>query len=194
MLVSRSEVSWRFSIQRDSRVTGAKAISSSLVGSGPGSLLLRRNRLRAGPAVWPGSVASQCDQGASSVSSATLRGPTRLSYRGAIPLRQLATACLRSASLNSTCTSFSASANVRGDTSGPTAGAVAKAGGAPGGNSEVFCSWVQEVTAIPKRPREPLAKNCLRDFDIAHSNRSSRQLNDNADLCLACILQQTCPN
>src|ERR1700760_3332891 len=152
MLVSCSEVSLRVSIQRDSRVTGANAMSSSLVGTGPGSTLLRTNTLRSGPAGFPGSAASQWDQGANSGSSATLRGPTRRSYSGAIALRQLATASLRSASLNSTWTSFSASANVSGDTSGPTAGAVAKAGGAPGGNSAVFFSSWQEVTAIPRRP------------------------------------------
>src|ERR1700722_17120762 len=82
-------------------------------------------------------------------------------------LRQLATASLRSESLNSTRTSFSASANVSGDTSGPTGGAVAKAGGAPGGNSAVFFSSWQEVTAIPRRPRELLVRNCLRDLDMA---------------------------
>src|ERR1700676_5011472 len=167
MLVSRSDVSLRVSIHRDSRVTGANAISSSLVGSGPGSILLRTNALRAGPAGLPGSAASQWDQGASSGSSETLRGPTRRSYSGAIPLRQLATASLRSASLNSTWTSFSASVNVSGDTSGPTGGAVAKAGGAPGGNSAGFFSSLQEVTAIPRRPRELLVRNCLRDFDMA---------------------------
>src|ERR1700761_7601534 len=174
MLVSRSEVSCRFSIQRDNRVTGAKAMSSSLLGSGPGSTLLRTNRLRSGPADCPGRAASPWDHGANAGSSETLRGPTRLSYSGAIPLRQLATACLRSPSLKFIWTSFSASAKVNGETSGPTAGAVAKAGGVPGGASEAFCgSWLHEVTAMPNRPREPLVRNSLRDFDIAHSNRSN---------------------
>src|SRR6201994_2514545 len=166
MLVSCSEVSLRVSIQRDSRVTGANAMSSSLVGSGPGSILLRTNMLRSGPAALPGSAASQWDQGANSASSATLRGPTRRSYSGAIALRQLTTASLRSASLNSTWTSFSASAKVSGDTSGPTAGAVAKAGGVPAGGSAGFFVSLQEETAIPKRPRELLVRNCLRDFDM----------------------------
>src|ERR1700678_702934 len=173
MLVSRSDVSWRFSIQRESRVTGAKAMSSSFLGSGPGSILLRINKLRSGPAGCPGRAACVCDQGANAASSATLRGPTRLSYSGAIPLRQLATTCSLSLSLNSIWTSFSASAKVSGETSGPTAGAVAKAGGVPGGTSEAFCcSWLHEVTAMPNRPREPLVRNSLRDFDIAHSNCS----------------------
>ena len=102
MLVSRSEVSCRVSIHRDSRVTGAKAISASFAGSGPGSLLLRTKRLRSGPAGCPGKAASQWDQGAKSGSSATLRGPTRRSYSGAIALRQFSAASLRSPSLNST--------------------------------------------------------------------------------------------
>ena len=76
-------------------------------------------------------------------------------------------ACLRSFSLNSTCTSFSASAKVEDDTSGPTGGAVAKAGGDPGGGAAGFFSWLHEVTAIPRTPRELLVKNCLRDFDMA---------------------------
>src|SRR5216683_7989382 len=167
MLVRRSDVSLRVSIQRDSRVTGANAMSSSRAGSGPGSILLRTNRLRSGPADLPGSAASQWDQGANSASSATLRGPTRRSYSGAIALRQLAAASLRSASCNSTWTSFSASAKVSGDTSGPTGGAVAKAGGVPAGNSTGFFSWLQEETAIPRRPRELFVRNCLRDFDMA---------------------------
>ena len=47
--------------------------------------------------------------------------------------RQLAAAISRSAGVIVTCTSFSASAKVDGVTSGPTGGAVPKAGGAPGG-------------------------------------------------------------
>ncbi len=114
------------------------------------------------------AVASPWDQGANSGSSATLRGPTRRSYSGAIPLRQLATASLRSASVNLTWTSFSASANVSGDTSGPTGGAVAKAGGVPAGASAGLISGLlQEETATPKSPRELLVRNCLRDFDMA---------------------------
>ena len=53
-------------------------------------------------------------------------------------LRQLPAATARSLSLNSTRTSFSASAKVEGDTSGPTAGPVPNADGAPGGRS-LFC-------------------------------------------------------
>ena len=62
--------------------------------------------------------------------------------------RQLPAASARSASVNSTCTSFSASAKVAGDTSGPTGGAVPNAGGAPGGRSLGFCAWL-----LPRRLR-----------------------------------------
>src|SRR6202522_4316314 len=88
-----------------------------------------------------------------------------------MPLRQLSAASLRSPSLSSTCTSFSASAKVTGETSGPTAGAVAKAGGAPGGSGAAFCSCLHEVTAIPNKLSEPLAKNCLRDSDMSPLQR-----------------------
>ena len=71
--------------------------------------------------------------GASPGSSATLRGPVRRSYSGAMETRQLPAACARSAGVNCTCTSFSASANVAAVTSGPTEGPVPKAGGMPGG-------------------------------------------------------------
>jgi hypothetical protein len=89
-------------------------------------------------------------------------------------LRQLETACLSSSSFNSTCTSFSASAKVNGDTPGPTGAAVAKAGGDPGGGpsgdpagpSPGFCSAPQEETAMPKRLSELCVRNSLRDFDM----------------------------
>ena len=60
-------------------------------------------------------------------------GPVRRSYNGAIATRQLPAACLRSASLIFSCTSFSAAAKVEAETSGPAAGEVAKADGIPGG-------------------------------------------------------------
>src|SRR5258708_38237087 len=81
-------------------------------------------------------------------------------------LRQLPAATARSLALISTCTSFSASAKVDGDTSGPTAGAVPKAGGAPGGKSAGFCARLEYAAAAPSTPRDVTAKNCLRDFDM----------------------------
>src|ERR1043166_9676089 len=48
MFVSRSDVSWRDSIHRDSCVTGANAIASSVDGSGALSALLRTTRPRVG--------------------------------------------------------------------------------------------------------------------------------------------------
>ena len=101
--------------------------------------MLRTNRSRAGPAVTPGSSGFQRVAGASVGSSATLRGPVRRSSSGAIDVRQLAAAILRCASVIVTCTSFSASANVAGVTSGPTAGAVPNVGGAPATGLPAFC-------------------------------------------------------
>ncbi len=83
--------------------------------------------------VTPGIAGFHRLAGASPGSSATLRGPVRRSYSGAIDTRQLPAACARSAGVSSTCMSLSASANVAGLTSGPTEGPVPKAGGMPGG-------------------------------------------------------------
>lgn len=52
-------------------------------------------------------------------------------------LRQFPAACARSEGVNSTRTSFSASAMLADETTGPTGGAVPKAGGVPGGGSGV---------------------------------------------------------
>src|SRR5580704_4796677 len=81
-------------------------------------------------------------------------------------LRQLFAAMVRSAALNSTCTSFSASAKVEGETSGPTAGPAPKAGGAPGGRSKGCCAYARYAVAAAKRLRDVWVRNCLRDFDM----------------------------
>src|SRR5215472_17917450 len=88
-------------------------------------------------------------------------------------LRQLPAASARSAGVNSTRISFSASAKVADDTIGPTGGAVPNAGGVPGAGSGVCagvagvcCILPREATAAPKRPMDVLVKNCLRDCDI----------------------------
>src|SRR6478736_6874421 len=132
MLVRRVEVSFLVSIQRDSRVTGAKAMSSSLDGSGAESAALRTNRSREGPIFSFGSAGFHLVPGATLASIGTLRGPARRSSRNAIDVRQLDAAIARCASVSVTWASFSASANVPADTAGPTAGAVPKVGGAPG--------------------------------------------------------------
>src|SRR5271165_5317590 len=105
-------------------------MSSSLVGNGPGFVVLLTNCWLAGPDFSPGMTGFQRVPGASVASNATLRGPTRRSYSGAIALRQLPAAWASSSEVISTSTSFSAWANVAGDTSGPTGGAVPNAGGA----------------------------------------------------------------
>src|SRR2546428_13063719 len=107
-------------------------MSASLVGNGAAALLLRTNVARVGPELSPASTGVQRVAGAMCGSSAIFRGPTRRSRSGAIDCRQLAAAISRSAALIVTCASFSASANVAGDTTGPDAGDVPKVGGAPG--------------------------------------------------------------
>ena len=125
----------RLSIHRDSWLTEAKAIASSLAGN---SLPVSSLRIKRLPLGWsftiPGRLGFHCVAGASVASSAILRGPVRRSKSGAICIRQLLAACARSAGVICNCTSFSASAKVAVETSGPTAGLVPKAGGAPGGN------------------------------------------------------------
>ena len=76
----------------------------------------------------------------------------------------------RSASSNSTCTSFSASANVPGETSGPVEGDVPNAGGAPGGSSADLCACFWHAAAAPSSPTDVALKNCLRDFDMVSPN------------------------
>src|SRR6266853_1924072 len=80
-------------------------------------------------------------------------------------VRQLPAAAARSAAVRFTCTSFSADANVEGETAGPTDGPTPNAGGAPGVGS---CAL---AAAAPNRPREAWVKNCLRDFDMCAPNR-----------------------
>src|ERR1700693_170332 len=86
-------------------------------------------------------------------------------------LRQLPAATERSAAVISNCTNFSASANVVVDTSGPTAGPVPNAGGAPGGKSEWLCPCPCNTAAAPSIPRDVTVKNCLRDFPMNPPHR-----------------------
>src|ERR1035437_3056038 len=87
---------------------------------------------------------------------------------GAICLRQLPAAICRAAGLRVTWTSFSASANVSGETSGPTGGAVPKAGGAPGGGEVGDWPARRHAVAEAIRAMEARLRNCLRDFDMYH--------------------------
>jgi hypothetical protein len=82
-------------------------------------------------------------------------------------VRQLLAATTRWGWVNSTWTSFSAWANVAGETTGPTAGAVLKAGGAPGGKSLVDCA----CALAPSKPTDVCCKNFLRDFFIFGFNQ-----------------------
>src|SRR5439155_5158287 len=112
-----------------------------------------------GPAVCPGRIGSQRDQGATEASIVTLRGPVRRSYSAAILLRQLFAATARSLSLNSICTNFSASANVAGATSGPTAGPVPNAGGAPGCCCSGACEKLGRAPAAANKPTDARFRN-----------------------------------
>ena len=150
-------------------MTGANAISASLVGSGPGSFVLRMNLSTLGPTVCPGNTGFHRVAGAIVDSSTTFRGPVRRSSIDAIDLRQLSAAMLRSESVIVTCASFSASANVAGETSGPTAGAVPNVGGAPGGGPlaallSSLLPW--HAATVPSKPSGARIRNCRRVFTV----------------------------
>jgi hypothetical protein len=88
-------------------------------------------------------------------------GPVRRSYSAAIDCRQFPAASARSGCDRGNCISFSASANVCAITSGPVAGAVPKAGGAPG---VWFWAGFIGIVAAPSRVREDSVRNWRRDF------------------------------
>src|ERR1041385_3492453 len=132
MFVNRSDVSFFDSIQRESCVTGAKAIASSVDGSGT-SIVERTKLSRAGPEEIPGRSGFHKVAGTSVSARETLRGPVRRSRYCASDVRQEPAACCLSASVIVTCISFSASANVSGETAGPLPAPVPNVGGAPGG-------------------------------------------------------------
>src|SRR5215831_21338143 len=88
MYVRCSEVSLPCSIQRESLVTGAKAMSASFEGRGPGSELVRTKRSHDAAGRSSGSTESYREKGASVGSRATLRGPVRRSMRAAMFTRQ----------------------------------------------------------------------------------------------------------
>ena len=149
-------------------MTGANAMSASFFGSGPGSALLGTKRSRAGPGATPGIVGFQIVAGESVVSSASLRGPVRRSMVDAIVLGQLAASCAWSAAVISTRASFCASATVVTVISGPTGGAVPKAGGVPAtgvtGGSGASSARALPAAAAPTSPAVVCARNFRRDW------------------------------
>src|SRR5215471_6899639 len=144
----------------------AKPISGSLSGNGPGAALMRTKRLRDGPALTPGRSGFHSLAGESVDSRATFRGPVRRPYTAAIFSRQLEAASSRASRVNSICTSFSASAKVAGETSGPSFGPVPNAGGIPGGGSFAVCARARAADAAPSRFRDPFLKKFRREIGI----------------------------
>ena len=165
--MSRSDVSALDSIQRESRVTGANAMASSADGSGTPSAFDRTNRSRNGVTVMPGSIGFQIAAGASVGARAIFRGPVRRSRYCASVCLHVAAACCRSAGVIVTCISFSASANVAGETAGPEPVPVPKVGGAPavGGVELVLgdCSLLRHAAAT-RKPTGARMKNWRRVF------------------------------
>src|SRR5579871_2278830 len=83
--------------------------------------------------------------------------------------RQVVAAICRSGEVNSNCTSFSASANVAAETSGPTGGLVPKAEGEAGGNSDGCCGWARPLSGADatSNASELAVRNSRRDVDMA---------------------------
>jgi hypothetical protein len=83
--------------------------------------------------------------------------------------RQLAAAISRSATVIVTCASFSASANVDGETGGPDIGPVPKVGGAPGvvggAGGVPTCGSARRAIAA-SAPIGAVIRNCLRVFMV----------------------------
>ena len=182
--MSRSELSFFASSQRDSDVSGAKAMSSSRAGSGGVAPRERTKRslLRGELARVAGGAAAagfHTVAGTSPSPSASLRGPTRRSTIAAIDCRQFDAACARSFGDIVTCTSFSASAKVAADTCGPVDGEVPNAGGAVASVAAPrSCAAVppalsaplapaRRATATPASPSAVPDRNCRRDVLMA---------------------------
>jgi hypothetical protein len=86
-------------------------------------------------------------------------------------VRQLFAITWRCASVICTWSNFSASANVAAETSGPTGGAVLKAGGAPGvGVADVvapepgFCSSTRQAATAPSSATGAWMRKWRREF------------------------------
>src|ERR1051326_151946 len=132
MFVSRSEVSFCDSIQRESCVTGEKAIASSDDGKGLSSDVDLTNVCSKRATVTSGIMGFHKVAGPSVAAIETFRGPVRRSRYGASDVRHESAACCRSVSVMVTCINFSASAKVAGETGGPLPAPVPKVGGALG--------------------------------------------------------------
>ena len=142
-------------------MTGENAMSPSDLGNGSALTLLRTNCSLFGPTLIPGKAGFHSVAGTSAAVSSVLRGPVRRSSSPAIKVRQLPLAICRSAAVISICISFSASAKVVTDTSGPTAGALPNTGGAPAveAASCVVCPTTRPAPATANKPNGALIKN-----------------------------------
>src|SRR5438552_3978669 len=168
MFVSRSEVSALDSIHRESAVTGANAIASSVDGNGAPSASDRTNRPRDGTGPMPGNTGFLRVAGGSVGAIEIVLGPVRRSRYCASDCLHVSAACCRSAAVIVTCISFSASANVAGDTAGPAPAPVPNVGGAPG-VAGVDCdadvgSLLPQASAATSKPRGVQMRNWRRVF------------------------------
>ena len=100
-----------------------------------------------------GGAGFHCVAGASVRSSATLRGPVRRSYSGAIDCRQLPAACARSAGVIVHLHQLLRLGEGRGRDLGPDGGAVPNAGGAGRRRRAPRSSWARPCRRACRPPR-----------------------------------------
>src|SRR5271156_1495045 len=118
MRVSLSELSCLLSIQRESWVTVAKAMSSSLAGIETPSAWLRTNRSCATPYFTPGIIGPHFVAGDHEDSAVSFRGPTLRSYTDASVLRHVEATIARTETVCGNWTSFSALEKAVSESSG----------------------------------------------------------------------------
>ncbi len=132
----------------------------------------RTKRSREGPGATPGIIGFQSVAGASVRLERDLARPRaplhRRSHRAPPVARDLR---LLASAVNSTRTSFSASATVAGEISGPTGAAVPNAGGVPSTGVGVGsgAAVARLAAAAPTTPAAVRARNFRRDCDMAVS-------------------------
>ncbi len=176
MRVNLSELICRFSIQRDSCATGAKAMSASFDGREAFDSL-RTNLSCEGPACRPGIIGSHRVAGATVGSSGNFRGPTSplVDRRKSVGSRSPPPSRARPAAVE-TAPASPLAAKVSTETSGPNAGPAPKAGGAPGGSFERSCASRREEDAAPSAPKEVMVRKSLRDLDMVRVQDSARRI------------------
>ena len=168
MFVSRSEVSLRVSIQREAASAGRRRCPRSLAGSGSDAGFGADEAVALpGPQDWPGNTGSQRVRAPPMARGTTCAVRCGARRRAPLPA-PVARGHLPRGGLSSTCTSFSASAKVPGETSGPTGARCRTRAALRAAACPRVCSALRHADAAAISAREARFRNCLRDFDMHH--------------------------